>query len=76
VTIQPLPVATRIFGGEGLISYASRHAARNGTIVEEIERALDEAGAIPKPNHRRTPGTAAGMATSVPSTRAPSQRPR
>lgn len=55
MTIQPLPVPTRIFGGEGLISYASRHAARNGTTVEEIERSLHEAGAIPKPSHRRTP---------------------
>lgn len=55
MTIQPLPVPTRIFGGEGLTSYASRHAARNGTTVEEIERALHEAGAIPRPSHRRTP---------------------
>lgn len=55
MTIQPLPVPTRIFGGEGLISYASRHAARNGTTVEEIERALSETGAIPKPSHRRSP---------------------
>lgn len=55
MTIQPLPVPTRIFGGEGLISYASRHAARNGTTVEKIERSLSEAGSIPKPSHRRTP---------------------
>lgn len=54
MTIQPLPVPTRIFGGEGLISYASRHAARNGTTVEEIERPLHETKAIPKPSHRRT----------------------
>lgn len=53
--IQPLPVPTRIFDGESLISYASRHAARNGTTVEETERALSEAGALPKPSHRRTP---------------------
>lgn len=38
-----------------MISYATRHAVRNGTSVEEIERALHEAGAIPKPSHRRTP---------------------
>ncbi|MCQ9166156.1 hypothetical protein [Arthrobacter sp. STN4] len=55
MTIQPLPVPTRIFGGEGLISYASRHAVRNGTTVQEIERSLSEAGAFPKPSHRRTP---------------------
>ncbi|WAH96987.1 hypothetical protein [Arthrobacter sp. MMS18-M83] len=55
MTIQPLPVPTRIFGGEGLISYAFRRAARNGTPVEEIERVLYEVGAIPKPSHRRTP---------------------
>ncbi|WP_427017756.1 hypothetical protein ACQCSX_03830 [Pseudarthrobacter sp. P1] len=55
MTIRPLPVPTRIFDGEGLISYASRHAARNRTTVEEIEKALHEAGAIPKPSHRRTP---------------------
>ncbi|WP_427019129.1 hypothetical protein ACQCSX_21380 (plasmid) [Pseudarthrobacter sp. P1] len=54
MTIQPLPVPTRIFGGEGLISYASRHAARNGTSVEEIERALSQTGAMPKTSHRHT----------------------
>lgn len=53
--IQPLPVPTRLFGGEGLTSYASRHAARNGTTVQDIEQALHEAGAIPRPSHRRTP---------------------
>jgi len=55
VTIQPLPVPTKIFGGEGLISYASRHAARNGTSVEEIERALSQTGAMAKTRHRHTP---------------------
>ena len=55
MTIQRLPVPARVFGGEGLISYASRHATRNGTTVEKIERSLSEAGAIPKPSHRQTP---------------------
>lgn len=55
MTIQPLPVPTRIFDGEGLISYASRHAARNGTSVGEVERALFHAGTMTKPSHRHTP---------------------
>ncbi|BAS18605.1 hypothetical protein AHiyo8_pI69090 (plasmid) [Arthrobacter sp. Hiyo8] len=75
MTIQPLPVPTRIFGGEGLISYASRHAARNGTTAEEIERALYEAGAIPKPSHRRTRNGCRPGATSALSTSAPSPHP-
>lgn len=55
MTIQPLPVPTRVFGGEGLISYANRHAARNGSSVEEIERALSQAGAMPRSSRRHTP---------------------
>lgn len=55
MTIRPLPVPTKIFGGEGLISYASRHAARNGTTIEEVERTLVQAGAMPKTSHRHTP---------------------
>jgi hypothetical protein len=53
--IQPLPVPTRVFGGEGLISYANRHASRNGTSIEEIERALSQTGAMPGTSRRRTP---------------------
>ena len=55
MNIHPLPVPTRIAGGEGLVSYASRHAARNGTTVMEVEQALHQTGAIPRPSHRRTP---------------------
>lgn len=55
MTIQPLPVPTKIYGGEGLISYATRHAARNGASVEEIERALTHSGAIRMPRRRQSP---------------------
>lgn len=55
MTIQSLPVPTRIFGGEGLISYATRHATRNGTSVEEIERALTHSGNLRKTSSRQTP---------------------
>ena len=55
MTIQPLPVPTRLFGGEGLSSYATRHATRNGTSVEEIERTLSHSGALRKTRHRSSP---------------------
>lgn len=55
MTIQPLPVPTKIYGGEGLISYATRHATRNGTSVEEIERAFTHSGAILMPRRRQSP---------------------
>lgn len=55
MTVRPLPVPTRIFGGEGLISYATRHATRNGTSVEDIERALTHSGAIRMPRRRQSP---------------------
>jgi hypothetical protein len=55
MTVRPLPVPTRIFGGEGLISYATRHATRNGTSVEDIERAFTHGGAIRMPRRRQSP---------------------
>lgn len=55
MTIRPLPVPTRIYGGEGLISYATRHAMRNGTSVDEIERALTQSGALRITGRRLAP---------------------
>lgn len=55
MTIQPLPVPTKIFGDEGLISYATRHATRNGTSVEDIERALSHSGSLRKTRNRSSP---------------------
>lgn len=55
MTLQPLPVPTRLFGGEGLLSYAGRHAARNGTSIENIEKALQQAGTMPKTKTRTDP---------------------
>lgn len=55
MTILPLPVPTRLFDGEGLISYATRHATSNGTSVEEIERALSHSGDLRMPHRRQSP---------------------
>lgn len=53
--LGPLPVPTRITQGEGIENYATRHAQRNGTSVEQIENALREAGILPKSRARRHP---------------------
>lgn len=41
---DPLPVPTRLVGGEGVSTYASRHATRNFSNVKDIERAVREQG--------------------------------
>ncbi|GAA3313951.1 hypothetical protein [Arthrobacter ramosus] len=53
--LEPLPVPTRLTHGEGIENYATRHARRNGTSVEQIENALREAGIMPKSRARRHP---------------------
>lgn len=40
----PLPVPTRIYGGEGVSSYARRASERNHTDVQHVEAALRERG--------------------------------
>jgi hypothetical protein len=42
--LQPLPVPTRVYGGEGVVSYSQRHAARNYSQAGEIETGLRERG--------------------------------
>ncbi|MET3143957.1 UNVERIFIED_ORG: hypothetical protein ABIB13_003694 [Arthrobacter sp. UYEF2] len=54
--LRPLPVPTRLTHGEGIENYATRHAQRNGTSVEQIENALRETGIMPKSRARRHPG--------------------
>lgn len=40
--IAPLPVRTRLIGGEGLPTYRTRHAANNLTTVADVERYVEE----------------------------------
>jgi hypothetical protein len=42
--LQPLPIPTRVYGGEGVASYSHRHAARNHSQPGEIETGLRERG--------------------------------
>lgn len=40
--IPPLPVRTRLLGGEGVSTYRTRHAASNLTTVKDVERYVEE----------------------------------
>lgn len=40
--ISPLPVRTRLVGGEGVATYRKRHAANNLTSVADVERYVEE----------------------------------
>lgn len=40
--IPPLPVRTRLVGGEGLPTYRARHAANNLTTAADVERYVEE----------------------------------
>ncbi|MDV3245717.1 hypothetical protein K7Z54_23810 [Mycobacterium avium subsp. hominissuis] len=42
--LQPLPVPTRVYAGEGVVSYSHRHAARNHSQPGEIETGLRQRG--------------------------------
>jgi hypothetical protein len=44
MTLHPLPVPTRVYGGEGVTSYSHRHAARNHSRSSEIEIGVREGG--------------------------------
>lgn len=50
--LNPLPIRTRVFHGEGLCSYAQRLAQHNLGDVSGIERAVRRTG-TPLPHHRR-----------------------
>lgn len=54
-SFDPLPVPTRLVGGEGVSTYASRHAAHNFSNFKDIERAARERG-YPLSNARSAPG--------------------
>lgn len=45
-SLDPLPVPTRLVGGEGVSTYASRHAARNFSKVKDIEDSIREQGYV------------------------------
>lgn len=53
--IEPLPIPTRLAGGEVVDSYAGRHARNNGLPADEIERGLREAGKFPGSKSKRHP---------------------
>lgn len=55
MTIQPLPVPTRLFGGESLNSYAARHTRRNATTIDALERALRQDRAVANTTLRSHP---------------------
>lgn len=44
MTLSPLPVPTRVYGGEGVRTYADRAASRNGTEARWIDKMLWETG--------------------------------
>lgn len=44
MTLPPLPVPTRVYGGESVNSYADRAASRNGTHARWIDKMLWETG--------------------------------
>jgi hypothetical protein len=52
--LQPLPVPTRVYHGEGVISYSQRHAARNYSRIADIEHGIRQRG-IRLPKTRLSP---------------------
>ncbi|MFC3479405.1 hypothetical protein ACFOLD_02095 [Kocuria carniphila] len=54
LSFDALPVPTRLVGGEGVSTYASRHAMRNFSNVKDIEGAVREQG-YPLSNARSAP---------------------
>ena len=49
MSLQPLPVPTRVYHGEGVISYSQRHAARNHSNIADIEHGVRQRGVrLPK----------------------------
>lgn len=53
--IEPLPIPTRLLGGEVVNSYAGRHARNNGLRADEIEQALRETDQFPRSKGKRHP---------------------
>ncbi|MGH3633296.1 MAG: hypothetical protein ACRDTS_04185 [Mycobacterium sp.] len=54
MSLQPLPVPTRVYHGEGVISYSQRHAARNHSRISDIEHGIRQRG-IRLPKFRLSP---------------------
>lgn len=54
--IEPLPIPTRLIGGEAVDSYATSHAGRNRFRAEDLERTLRAQGQFPKSKARSHPG--------------------
>jgi hypothetical protein len=49
MSLQPLPVPTRVYRGEGVMSYSQRHAARNHSNIADIEHGIRQHGVrLPK----------------------------
>jgi hypothetical protein len=44
MTLRPLPVSTRVYGGEGVTSYSHRHAARNLSQIRDVEAGVRQRG--------------------------------
>lgn len=54
MSLPPLPVPSRIYDGEGVISYSQRHAARNHSQIADIEHGIRQRG-IRLPKTRLSP---------------------
>lgn len=46
IGIRPLPTLTRLYHGEGIATYAARHASRNNLTVPEVDKWLRESGYV------------------------------
>ena len=53
--IEPLPIPTRLLGGEVVDSYAGRHARRNGLRADQVEAALRDVRKFPQSKSKRHP---------------------
>lgn len=53
--VYPLPIPTRLVGGEAVNSYSGRHARNNGLDRQDVEAALRQAGKFPKSRSKNHP---------------------
>jgi hypothetical protein len=54
MSLRPLPVPTRVYPGEGVISYSQRHAARSHSHIADIEHGIRQRG-VRLPRTRLSP---------------------